>query len=112
MVDELIQYATLLDDIKARIRRAQTRAVLSANLEMLALYWEVGRLIQSRQESEGWGTAVIPRLSRDLHNEIPEIKGFSERNLKRMIRFFREYPELISIVPQPVAQLADRGAGR
>lgn len=107
MTSELVHYSSLLQDIKGRIRQAQTRAVLSANRQMLALYWDVGRLIQSRQDSEGWGTAVIPRLSRDLRNELPEIKGFSERNLKRMIRFYREYPTLIPIVPQPVAQSAD-----
>src|ERR1019366_3846474 len=57
------------------------------------------------QSSEGWGTKVIPRLSRDLHNDFPEIKGFSERNLNRMVAFFREYPTLGLILPQPVAKL-------
>lgn len=109
MTDELVDYGSLLDDVKGRIRQAQTRAVLSANREMLALYWDVGRLIQGRQKAEGWGTAVIPRLSRDLRNELPEIKSFSERNLKRMIRFYREYPSLISIVPRTVAQLKEGG---
>ena len=47
---------------------------------------------------------MIPRLSRDLRNELPGVKGFSERNLKRMIRFYREYPSLLEEVPQPVAQ--------
>ncbi len=51
------------------------------------MYWEVGRLIAARQQQEGWGAAVIPRLARDLASELPHSKGFSERNLKRMIRF-------------------------
>ncbi len=109
MTDELVAYASLLDEIKGRIRRAQTRAVSSANREMLVLYWDVGRLIEMRQEVEGWGRGVIPRLSRDLRNELPEIKGFSERNLNRMIRFYREYPDLIPILPQPVAKLDHAG---
>ncbi len=109
MAGDLVEYASLLDQIKGRIGRAQTRAVASASREMLLLYWDVGRLIESRQEIEGWGSGVIPRLSRDLRSELPEIKGFSERNLKRMIRFYREYPGLISIVPQAVAQLAQAG---
>ncbi|GAB4568164.1 MAG: hypothetical protein Tsb0020_21300 [Haliangiales bacterium] len=67
------------------------------------MYWEVGRLIAARQQQEGWGAAVIPRLARDLASELPHSKGFSERNLKRMIRFFREYPHLGEKVPQPVA---------
>ncbi len=105
MARDLVEYASLLEEIKGRIRRAQTRAVSSANREMLLLYWDVGRLIESRQEVEGWGSGVIPRLSRDLRNELPGIKGFSERNLDRMIRFYREYPTLMVEMPQAVALL-------
>lgn len=36
------------------------------------------------------------------------MKGFSERNIKRMLAFYREYPN--SIVPQPAAQLTRAGA--
>ncbi len=35
-------------------------------------------MIQQRQKAEGWGPAVIPRLARDIRNELPEVKGFSE----------------------------------
>lgn len=96
-------YAGLLADTKQRVRHAQTRAVLAVNAELIRLYWEIGALIDSRQKKEGWGAGVIPRLARDLHNELPEEKGFSERNIKRMLAFYREYPHL-EFVPQPVAQ--------
>ena len=98
-----IGYAGLLTDIKQRVRHAQTRAVLAVNAELIRLYWEIGALINSRQQQEGWGTGVIPRLARDLHNELPEEKGFSERNIKRMLAFHREYP-LLNFMPQAVAQ--------
>ena len=59
-----------------------------------------------------WGAAVIPRLSLALKNELPEVKGFSERNIKRMLAFYREYPELGGggIVPRAVAQTAGRSS--
>ena len=97
-------YASLLSDIKQRVRHAQTRAVLAVNAELIRLYWEIGQTIHQRQAQEGWGAGVIPRLARDLHNELPEEKGFSERNIKRMLAFYREYPHL-EFVPQPVAQI-------
>lgn len=125
---ELADYRDLLGDIKSRVRQAQHRAALSANAEMIRLYWDIDCLIAARQEQEGWGAGVIPRLALDLKNELPEQKGFSERNIKRMLRFFREYPRLqppaaelvpppaalsrtldqqaSAIVPQPAAQLA------
>lgn len=98
-------FTTLLKEIKGRIQEAQTLAVLSVNAELIRLYWDIGRMIDSRQEKEGWGAAVIPRLSRELANVLPEEKGFSERNIKRMLAFYREYPAPTVIVPQPVAQL-------
>ena len=98
-------FADLLKEIKARIVQAQARAVLSVNAELIRVYWDIGRLIDQRQRQEGWGAAVIPRLARELHNELPEEKGFSERNIKRMLAFYRAYPDPAVIVPQAVAQL-------
>ena len=97
-------YATLLADIKQRVRQAQVRAMLAVNAELIRLYWDIGRVIDGRQRQEGWGAGVIPRLARDLHNELPEEKGFSERNIKRMLAFYREYAQL-EFVPQAVAQM-------
>lgn len=95
-------YAGLLSDIKQRVCHAQTRAVLAVNAELIRLYWEIGALIDSRQKKQGWGAGVIPRLAADLHNDLPEEKGFSERNIKRMLAFYREYP-LLDFVPHTVA---------
>ena len=102
---DLVHYADLLGQIKLRIRQGQSRAVLSANAEMIITYWDVGRILHERQHQEGWGRAVIPRLTRDLRNELPEIKGFSERNIGRMVAFYRTYSGDLLILPQPVAKL-------
>ena len=73
MSSALDGYPALLRDIKARIQGAQTRAVLAANRELLLLYWDVGRLISVRQDQQGWGASVIPRLARDLASELPGV---------------------------------------
>lgn len=95
-------YIALLADIKQCIRQAQTRAVLAVNAELIRLYWEIGQMLDTRQKTEGWGAAVIPKLALDIRNELPEEKGFSERNIKRMLAFYREYRAL-DLVPQAVA---------
>jgi predicted nuclease of restriction endonuclease-like (RecB) superfamily len=97
-------YGNLLKDIKERIQKAQVKAVLSANTEMLAMYYDIGIMIIEKQKQEGWGAGVIPKLSKDIRNELPEIKGFSERNIGYMIRFAREY-ESSSILQQAVAKI-------
>ncbi len=98
------EYQSFLVQIKSRIQTAQTKAALSVNAELIYLYWDIGQMIEKRQKMEGWGTGIIPNLSKDLRNELPEIKGFSERNIGYMIRFAREYPDL-SILQQPVAKI-------
>ena len=42
---------------------------------------------------EGWGKKVVERLSKDLKNEFPDIKGFSPRNLTYMRDFAAAYPD-------------------
>lgn len=94
-------YGALLTDVKARVQGAQVRAAIAANRELLRVYWDVGRLIHVRQTIEGWGAGVVRRLAADLAGALPEVKGFSERNLKRMIRFYRAFPEIGALVDEP-----------
>jgi predicted nuclease of restriction endonuclease-like (RecB) superfamily len=104
-------YAGLLADIKQRIRTAQVRTAMAGNASMLMLYWEIGGVLAERQKIEGWGTAVLPRLATDLHNDLPEVKGFSARNLRLMIQFFDEYPAFGPIWQRAVAKLSDDPTG-
>lgn len=96
-------YAPLLGEIKARVQVARVKASLAANKELLALYWDIGNLILSRQKKEGWGAKVIDRLSLDLQKELPGQQGFSPRNLKYMRAFAEAWPDGL-FVQQPVAQ--------
>jgi predicted nuclease of restriction endonuclease-like (RecB) superfamily len=104
-------YAGLLADIKQRIRTAQVRTAMAGNASMLMLYWEIGGVLAERQKNEGWGAAVLPRLATDLHNDLPEVKGFSARNLRLMIQFFDEYPAFGPIWQRAVAKLSDDPTG-
>jgi predicted nuclease of restriction endonuclease-like (RecB) superfamily len=97
-------YAELLRELKARIRAAQIRAALSVNRETVALYWQIGRDILQRQQQQGWGAKVIDRLSFDLREAFPEMKGFSPRNLKYMRAFAAAWPDE-QFVQQLAAQI-------
>jgi predicted nuclease of restriction endonuclease-like (RecB) superfamily len=92
-------YAVWLADVKARVQQAQQRAVQAANVELLGLYWHLGREILERQGREGYGTKVVDRLAHDLKAAFPEMKGFSPRNLKYMRRFAELWPE-VEVVQQ------------
>jgi predicted nuclease of restriction endonuclease-like (RecB) superfamily len=98
------EYQELLISLKQRIRTSQIRAALAVNQELILLYWQIGREILLRQSQQGWGAKVIDRLSQDLREEFPELKGLSSRNLKYMRAFAEAYPEN-EFVQQLVAQI-------
>jgi len=97
-------YFELRDSIITRIKETRLHYIMQANAGMIELYWNIGKDILQRQESEGWGAKVIDRLSADLREEFPEMNGFSPRNLKYMRKFAETWTES-TIVQQPVAQL-------
>lgn len=63
--------------------------------------WGESLLLAKKQKV---GVSIIPRLSRDIRNDLSELKGFSERNIGRMLAFYREY-SMLSILPTPLAKL-------
>lgn len=97
-------YARWLSGLKSEIQAARARAVLSVNQELIGLYHRIGRDILERQERQGWGAKVIDRLSTDLRDAFPDMKGLCGRNLKYMKAFAQACPEL-TIGQQPAAQL-------
>lgn len=101
---ELSLYQSLIGDIKSRIRQAQAKAAIAVNTELVGMYHDIGKMILLRQQNEGWGNAVIPRIAGDIKNELSELKGFSKRNLGYMVQFAKAYPNE-SILQQPVAKL-------
>jgi hypothetical protein len=64
-----------------QIREARFRASLSVNVELIALYWRIGRDILERQERDGWGARVVDRLATDLRAEFGGMQGFSRANM-------------------------------
>jgi len=97
-------YADWLAELKGRIHRAQQRATLAVNRELITLYWQIGRDILERQAQQGWGAKVIERLSHDLRTAFPKMQGFSPRNLKYMRAFAEAWPDA-EFVQAVLAQL-------
>ena len=98
-------YPQLLAQVKQRVRLAQQRAAYSAYGEMLRMYWDVGHLLSDAQQQIGWGNGALQRLSADMRNDFPEIKGFSVRNCQCMIQFYNEYNEELTL-PKDAALIA------
>jgi predicted nuclease of restriction endonuclease-like (RecB) superfamily len=98
------EYARLLSDIKARVHSAQLAALRAANKELVALYWDIGKMIVGRKLDAAHGDAVAERLAKDLRAEFPGIAGFSRRNVFYMREFYIAYKNLPKVQPL-VAQI-------
>ncbi|MFJ5305754.1 DUF1016 N-terminal domain-containing protein [Streptomyces sp. NPDC088350] len=96
-------YDGLLGEVRETVAGARLRAQRAVKIELVGVYWQIGKLILARQEHEGWGTKVAGRLAADLKATFPNQRGFSRRNLIYMQKMARAWPE--PIVQQPVAQL-------
>ncbi|OQA02723.1 MAG: hypothetical protein BWY69_00897 [Planctomycetes bacterium ADurb.Bin401] len=84
-------YRSLLKNIKERIRLSQYEALKTVNKEMIGLYWDIGKMIVNKQNTEKWGKSVVEMLAKDLQNDFPGIGGFSPQNLWYMRQFYTEY---------------------
>lgn len=87
-------YGDWLSSLKQRIAGARQRILLAANEEQIRLYHDIGRDILDRQSQQGWGARVIERLSVDLREAFPDMKGLSASNLKYMRFFAQNCPDL------------------
>lgn len=87
-----------IDNIKNKVRQAQYEALKVVNTQLINLYWEIGKSISEKQ-SENWGKAIVPTLSKELQNEFPGIGGFSVGNLWLMAQFYSEYQSVTFLVP-------------
>ena len=74
-----------------RIHAVQQRAALAVNIELLRLYWQIGRDILERQAEQFWSAKVIERLSHDLREAFPDMKGFSVTSLPTIQQIEREF---------------------
>lgn len=99
-----MEYISLLEELKNKIKISQNRAILSVNKELIFLYYEIGKIILKNQSQKGWGSKIIENLAEDLRKEFPNMKGLSLRNLRYMRLFAESYPA--EIVQQTVAQIS------
>jgi len=92
--------AALLPEIRSLIESARHRAITAANLSMVSLYWNIGRIINTEvQKAPGradYGSQIVERLAAKLNQDYG--RGFSAPNLWDMKRFHAAFQIL-----QPVA---------
>ncbi|MCL2182993.1 MAG: PDDEXK nuclease domain-containing protein [Chitinispirillia bacterium] len=98
-------YAKILRQVVAVIKHTRVVVANRVNSSMLRMYWEIGRHLSEEGLEQGYGGAVVKRLSADLKAEFPDTSGFSPRSLWDMKRFYEFYSveNIDKKLPQSVA---------
>ena len=97
-------YKKWISEVSNRFRASQIKASIKVNDEMLRFYWLLGQDIEMMKKNSSWGSNIYQKISKDLVEELPEIKSFSPRNLQYMNQFYRLYSD-IQITHQLDAQI-------
>lgn len=89
MNDKLVNASGYFNEIAKIIEQARHRAEVAVNSELVALYWNIGKIIKTQilyNEKPEYGKNVIQNLSDELVTEYG--RGYSVQNLWNMVKFF------------------------
>jgi predicted nuclease of restriction endonuclease-like (RecB) superfamily len=91
----------LLPELRTLITETRASVAQAVNSALVDLYWQVGTRIRTDILSErraAYGKQIVAALGRQLEAEFG--RGFSEKNLRRMVQFAEAFPD-----PEIVATL-------
>ena len=99
LVEVDAQYREWISEVSKRFHQSQIKAAVKVNDEMLRFYWQLGKELHDRKDKFSYGQSFYKTISRDLRRELPDVKSFSETNLRYLQKFAELYSE-ISNLPQ------------
>ncbi|MBW1705704.1 MAG: DUF1016 family protein [Deltaproteobacteria bacterium] len=101
----------VLPEICSLIETSRRHVATTANLVLVNLYWNIGRVItqdiQKNEKRAGYGKQLLERLAEALAKEYGQ--GFSLRNLRDMRRFY-EYFTIRQALPAEFGNVGKRQA--
>lgn len=99
LVEVDAQYREWISEVSKRFHQSQIKAAVKVNDEMLRFYWQLGKELHDRKDKFSYGQSFYKTITRDLRRELPDVKSFSETNLRYMQKFAELYSE-VSNLPQ------------
>ena len=75
------------------IENRKNNAYKKVNEEMILLYLDVGKYLFDLQQNSKYGDKITFKFSEYIKNKYPNIKGFTKRNIERMVQFYKTYKD-------------------
>lgn len=107
-MQELEKYnaPNLVEEISLLIEESKQQVVRTANSALTMLFWQVGKRVNDeilKNDRAQYGKQIIATVSVQL--ELKYGRNFTEKNLRRMIKFYQEFSDF-NILPPLVAKLS------
>lgn len=77
-----------IDKIKNEIKTTNIKIMQQVNSNLIMMYFRIGKILE---ENSKYGNSFIKNVSHSIKLAYPNIKGFSDRNLRSMKYFYNEY---------------------
>ena len=87
------------DELIFMIDSAHSRAWQAVNVELVALYWNIGKWLLMRLENATWGDKIVERAASHLLEKRPDLGSFTKRTLYRMVEFYKAYKDDEIVTP-------------
>ena len=92
---------SLIGDLRQIIEQARNHVAFTVNSELTMMYWHIGerinREVLDNQRAE-YGKQIVATVSRQLQEEYG-VKGFDEKNIRRMMQFAQSFPDIQIVAP-------------
>lgn len=95
MEKQIMEYQSVISDVKNIISSGQREAYYAANKAMVMTYWNIGKRIVEQEQSGNaraeYGKALMDVLANELTKEYGS--SYSKRNLQYYRKFYRYFPD-------------------
>ena len=81
-------FKDIISNIKEEIINTQIKTMQEVNSNLIMLYFKLGKIVS---ENKQYGNNFTKQVSTELKLTFPNMKGFSERNIRSMRLFYEEY---------------------
>ena len=75
------------------IEHRKNNAYVKINEELILMYFDVGSFLYDLQQKSKYGDKITTKAAEFMKNNYPNVKGFTKRNIERMIKFYRTYKD-------------------
>ena len=105
-MEKPVENKILFNDLRQLIEQTRGRVAATVNSATTLMYWHIGERINCEvlgNERASYGKQIVSQVATQLKEYYGE-KGFDTRNLRRMMQFAQNFPD-VQIVAQAARQL-------